>query len=415
MIFNLFSTYKQILTPVEILQTTDCTIFNSSQSLPASKETFDPVIKFLTDLKTRKDNKVIVSTEQEMIQSIVNDKRKNPSLFVTVKRTDSPIDLPKPTRLPSFFRSQRSPTFPTAQNKLLLEKLKKIPVYVVVNNHKELITASPRLNEDSNIINWVSSKYYNWFVWKEDEGPVSLGLFFMNKKDAEMYLHEVCIRDPQGSEKVGLRVDVVGLDRFYKMNRTSSPGFQVKLIADLEEMKNLIVKYKKNALYSLQPKQQHSQENFHGTPIYIIRNTFGKSRLNKRPIIIQYKIKNSSSKTNIFFKLEDVYSAWERLKENNKNIAFPSTPPIEIYNLESYLLDCEKESSEALESIRFLPTQQSYRIVAKYVETTKKEEPTLSKKWVSIMNEKTKTFKNIYKGIVWLFTSDTLPTEDNGW
>lgn len=415
MIFNLFSTYRQIFKPIDIVQTTDDKVISSFNFLQVENETFDPVIKLLTDLKTGKKNKVLVSTDQEMIQSIVSDKRKDPSVFVTVDKTDSRTILSKPTRFPAIFHSQRSPKFPTSQNKVLLNKLKKIPVYVVVNNNKELIAASPRVNDDLSIIEWLSTKYYNWFVWREDEGPVSLGLFFMNKKDSETYLHEVCKRDPQGAEKAGLQIQIVGLDKFYEMNRTSSPGFQVKLIADLEEMNNLITRYKKNVSYSLNPKQQHSKSNFQGTPIYIVKNVLGKSRVTKKPIIIEYKIKNSNSKINVFFKLQDVYSAWEKVKEDNKDVDFPSSPQIEIYNLESYLLDCEKESAEDLETVKFLPTQESYKIVANHSPNINKEEPALSKKLASTINTKIKEFKNIYKGIIWLFTSDTLPTEDNGW
>nr|BDA98821.1 hypothetical protein [Chroomonas debatzensis] len=415
MIFNLFSTYRQILKPIDIVQNTNKTVFTSFNSLQVGNETFDPVIKLLTELKTRKNNKVIVSTDSEIIQSLFNDNRKDPSIFVTVNKAENPVTINKPTRLPAIFRSQRAPNFPTAQNKTLLNKLKKIPVYVVVNNNKELITANPRVAEELSVGEWISSKYYNWFVWKEDEGPVSLGLFFMDKRDCETYLHEICKKDPQGAERVGVRVDIVGLDKFYEMNRTSCPGFQVKLIANLKEMNSLILKYKKDAFYSLNPKQQHSKNNFQGTPIYIIRNSVGKSKVQKKPVIIQYKIKNNNAKTNVFFKLEDVYSAWEKLKDYNPDIEFPSNPQVEIYNLENYLLDCEKEKFESLENINFVPTQESYKIIADYSVNSVKEQPPLSKKLSSTLNEKIKTFKNIYKGVIWLFTSDTLPTEDNGW
>jgi hypothetical protein len=415
MIFNLFSTYRQILKPLDTIQTTNTELSTSSTFLDESKETFDPILKLLTDLKARKNNKVIVSTEQEVIKSIVNDKSRGSSIFVNVKKTDSPITFSKPTRLPALFRSQRAPSFPTAQNKLLLSKLNDIPVYVVVTNKKELITASPRSNKDITIGDWISTKYYNWFVWKEDEGPVSLGLFFMDKHSAEMYLQEICKNDPQGSEKVGVETAIVGLDKFYEMNRTSSPGFQVKLIADLEEMKKLILKYKKNVLYSLHPKQEHSKNNFQGTPIYIVKNAVGKSKITKKTVVIQYKIKDSFSKTNIFFRLTDVYSAWERLKNDNKTIEFPSNPQIEIYNLETYLLDCEKLSAEAVGNIRFLATQEAYKMFEEESQKPVKKQPTLSEELISGLSKKTKAFKDTCKRMLWLFTSDTLPTEDNGW
>ena len=64
---------------------------------------------------------------------------------------------------------------------------------------------------------------YDNFLWKEDKGAVSLGLFFVNKEDAETYLQEVCKKDPKGAEEIGLNVKTVGLDTFYELNRTSKP------------------------------------------------------------------------------------------------------------------------------------------------------------------------------------------------
>ena len=81
------------------------------------------------------------------------------------------------------------------------------------------------------------------FFGKQDRGAVSLGLFFVNKEDAETYLQEVCKKDPKGAEEIGLNVKTVGLDTFYELNRTSKPRMQAKLIADLEEIDLLLNDY----------------------------------------------------------------------------------------------------------------------------------------------------------------------------
>lgn len=412
MILNLFFTNKQIIEQKYTAPKSQ----NVQAFINTNVDSFDPIIKLLTDLKTRKEHKVIISRDQDIIPSVVNDKTKESSVFVTVNENNALLSVKKPTRLPTIFRSQRSPNFPTAQNKSLLHQLKRVPVYVVVNNKSELIVAVPRSNDDANIINWLSSKYYNWFVWKEDEGPVSLGLFFMNKTDAETYLHEVCKKDPQGAEKSGLRVEIVGLDKFYQMNRTSAPGFQAKLIADLEEIGKLISDYKHNPIYQVHPKQQHSKNNFQGTPIYKVKTTFGKCKLTKKSKLIRYKISTSESKDYVFFRLKDVHSAWGKFKSDNINLDLPTVPQIEIYNLENYLLDLERSEPQKLDSISFIPTQESYKIVQEYFKSTYNKDAISFKKMCSkILSEKSKDFKNIYKGLVWLLTSDTLPTEDNGW
>ena len=83
-------------------------------------------------------------------------------------------------------------------------------------------------------------KYYNWFIWKEDHGPITVGLFFSNKQDAESYLHEICLKDPRGAQNLGLSVKTTALDTFYYLNRTSNPRVQVRMISDLQELDELL-------------------------------------------------------------------------------------------------------------------------------------------------------------------------------
>ena len=87
-------------------------------------------------------------------------------------------------------KNRRNPQFPTEQQKLILTELKRVPVYTVVNGNDEIILASPREESNDNSLQWFYKQYYNWFVWKNDDGPVTIGLFFSNKEDAESYLHE---------------------------------------------------------------------------------------------------------------------------------------------------------------------------------------------------------------------------------
>ena len=94
--------------------------------------------------------------------------------------------------------------------------------------------------------------------------------------------------------------------------------------------------------------------------------------------------------------------------ELNKN------PTIEIYNLESLLLDIEINPEKTMDTI-FVPPYDSY------LEWTsdKKDLPIVDsnilKDSIFKLQLNLKNLHRFYKGIIWLFTSDTLPSEENSW
>jgi hypothetical protein len=94
--------------------------------------------------------------------------------------------------------------------------------------------------------------------------------------------------------------------------------------------------------------------------------------------------------------------------ELNKN------PAIEIYNLESLLLDIENNAEKTMDTI-FVPPYDSY------VEWTlaKKHLPPIEsnilKDSIFKFQLNLKNLHRFYRGIIWLFTSDTLPSEENSW
>ena len=89
-------------------------------------------------------------------------------------------------------------------------------------------------------------------------------------------------------------------------------------------------------------------------------------------------------------------------------------PSIEIYNLENFLLDLENSPDNSLE-IEFIPPYESYLELKSqntqklFVKSSLIEE-SLYKTRLYLKN-----LERFYKGIVWLFTSDTLPSEENSW
>jgi hypothetical protein len=135
--------------------------------------------------------------------------------------------------------------------------------------------------------------------------------------------------------------------------------------------------------------------------------------------LIEYTIPTSDNNSciiNVFFKLEDAYLAWNKFYENNKQIKLPLRPEIEIYNLENYLLDLEHSTPEIVKSNYFIATQTSFMDLEKELKIDLNEVTVpMSKKFEKVMRTSAKKLVSFYKGILWVFTSDTLPTEDNAW
>ena len=356
----------------------------------------DPLSKLIKWLHTDRGVGIKIKSEEDILieDFLPVDNGQIIQLNLDNNKKDDPKEL-------SLLRSnRRSPNFPTEQQKAILTELKKVPIYTVVNGNDEIILASPREQTNQSSLQWFYDQYYNWFIWKEDHGPITVGLFFSNKQDAESYLHEICLKDPRGAQNLGLNVKSTALDTFYYLNRTSNPRVQVRMISDLQELDELLRIHINKNFSLIHPKQKYGKNWFKGTPIYILRT----DDVNQNT--------ESANKKLIFFSKKDIEKILEEYKDNKKsNINKPS---VEIYNLENYLLDLEKSSLEAIKKVNFFPPYRSYKTISENIEY-KNAEPSENKKIKKIFVEKIKSIQRFSKGVIWLITSDTLPSEENSW
>jgi len=372
------------------------------------KTTNDPVPTLINKLSSSEGMEIKIQNEYDNF--FINDNNKKEKFLITSNFDNEVFQLPKIDKIVHILSNKRSPNFPTEEQKYLLTKLKYIPVYTVVNDKNEVITSSTRDALKNNSLSWVQNKYKEIFFWSEDNGPISVSLFFMNKEDASSYLHEICKKEPKDSEVLGLKLKTVGLDVFYRLNRTSSPKNQTRLIADLKEIDLVLKSPSRNFFYSMHPKQKYSNTWFQGNPIYIIKLQKSTSQKN----LIEYSFKNMPEKKIIFFNIEDSMRAWKVYKSKNPNFTIKK-PNIEIYNLESLLLDKECGRVENHLDIIFAPPYNYYKNIN--WNTVSKSSSSYSKLEKYIFNTKLRleNLHRFYKGLIWLFTSDTLPSEENSW
>lgn len=373
-------------------------------------DTKDPVPDFLDKLSSGDQIKIKIQSHNDNI--VIQNDKKVQSISIPQTLDTERFDIPKVDRLVSILSNRRSPNFPTIEQKYLLSRLKCIPVYTVVNNKNEVVTASPRDSVNFYSLKLIQEKVSELFFWSHDNGPVSLNLFFMNKEDASSYLHEICRKEPREAEYSGLKIKRVGLDVFYKLNRTSPPKIQSRLVADLKEVDSLLSKYTSISSQLMHPKQKYSREWFQGNPIYTIK--FQKNSTNKT--LSEYFFSSGQEKKVIFFSREDAMKAWKTFRLKKTNLRLNETPSIEVYNLESFLFDMENVNikDEPIE-VTFVPPYSAYLEL-------KDEENQIIKSSENSVQEnlfkaklKLNNLQRFYKGIIWLFTSDTLPSEENSW
>jgi hypothetical protein len=376
-------------------------VFSSFQNI----QTQDPLSKLIKCLNTEKRAAIKIKSEEDILIDDFLYTNNSSIIQLNLDHQENVHKNKDKDNFTVFKTSRRNPNFPTEIQKIILTQLKKVIVYTVVNGNNEIILASPREENNNNSFQWFYDIYYNWFIWKEDEGPINIGLFFLNQEEADSYLHEICLKDPRGAQNIGLKIKSTGLDTFYHLNRTSNPKTQVRLITDLKELDLLLNIHINKNMNIMNPKQKYGKNWFKGTPIYILRmNDLIKNQNEQEENKIYKKL--------IFFNKNDINEVLSTAN-NSKNLDFKE-PTIEIYNLENYLLDLEKSSTEIVKSAKFVPPYLSYLKMGNKI-INDNEENITNDQIKKNLTKKMKSVERFCKGVIWLVTSDTLPTEENSW
>lgn len=383
-------------------------VIQAQQILVQTQTTVDPVSMLLERLSSGNNIKIKLYNDEIAIPRS-NDTVTN-KVKIDINSTNEARKQPS-VNIFGLFSNRRSPGFPTQNQKVIIQKLKSIPIYAVTNSNNEIIIASSRDSGQKNTIEHLQFFYNQITSWSHDEGAVSLIIFFMNKEDAASYLHEICRKDPQEAEKLGICVKTIGLDTFYRFNRTSPPGLQARLVGDLKEFEFILEKVEKDDLITLNPNQRATAQWFQGTPIYTVRlnKTSNPNELRK------YSIKEASYSKYIFFRKEDVDKAWKNYLGKHKNVKGEVKPALELYNLENLLMDLEQNGINEKNDLILVPPYKSNRESTSEAISGFKIEYSKQEQLMHSLKLKFEDLKRFYKGLIWLITSDTLPSEENSW
>lgn len=166
--------------------------------------------------------------------------------------------------------------FYTKQTKPIQNALKNIPVYTVLNGRGEIVLANSFNGTNKGEKLNLQEIFYNFcgdFDTKSKKN-YNLGLFFMDRPGAEMYLTEIAKSDIDGTKTLGLSINCISLDSAYQITREyHSPNIDFRFVPKLNEVHNLI-NSKNSKEGFIFDKHQH-QLRFRRRPISFIPG-FGK-------------------------------------------------------------------------------------------------------------------------------------------
>lgn len=164
------------------------------------------------------------------------------------------------------------------QAKKLQGTLQTVPVYVILNGRGEIVLATSTNSVTSTKPTLHEAAYnvcgnFDSFT----ERSKQLGLFFMSKNDAEVYLQEIAKSDTQGTKTFGLAIHCFSLDFAYRVTREYHPNVDFRFIPDLEEIQSLMTaKNTQNSNFVFEDGQQQLRFRRRGVNIVPILGKLNK-------------------------------------------------------------------------------------------------------------------------------------------
>jgi hypothetical protein len=191
--------------------------------------------------------------------------------------------------------------YKSLEYKDIQHSIQNVPVFIILNGYNEIITANPTNNFDL-ISNKIEESIYDFCGAFDSRFTRNkkLGLFFMEKADADMYMKEIAKVNVDGVKTSGLSIHCVGLDYAYTLARQYNPKIDFRFIPDLNQVKTLLKNNIGNGKTIVEHDQQQlrfrrrpvnifpffgrfgrifsplssflsNQEYFKGVPIYIVQ------------------------------------------------------------------------------------------------------------------------------------------------
>ena len=132
-------------------------------------------------------------------------------------------------------------------NNLTPKYFNSVPVYVILNGSGEIVLGKTMLSNSNQLtkepISNLNGKIYDLCGSFEDNNLTReshLGLFFLNKKDAEAYMKELLLKDSRGVDIQGVSINCISLVSAYNLMCEHHPGFDFRFVPDMQEVISLL-------------------------------------------------------------------------------------------------------------------------------------------------------------------------------
>ena len=237
-------------------------------------------------------------------------------------------------------------------HKVLNKKLNmhSLPLFTVSNNLGQMIIAEPPtdLNGLEYKRSYKSVKSYKNHLYH--------GFFFTNYRDAEEYMYY--IQHFYKLDQKKLRIFTCNFHTFYHIMDKFQDSVCVRLIPDLKEVSNLIKQYQYYRNISLYKGQNYDKNSFQGQPLYLIKTS---------PSNLSYNLFHNSTEqySLAFLNYDDAIQVSNKLKKRHpeKNIKKIN---LLVYNLEQFIQDQVKVSTEDAEPYLIVPSKSSYLFIKQH-------------------------------------------------
>ena len=322
------SSPELIFTQTPSVKSSSIVIFKDSKTIDFLKNlySYPPKIKiFIKDLDESNDLKLNNKKTSSFLTTTTAFKEK--TNWLTNKTTSNSIKIKnKPTSNieaindssflknlgQSYTNKALATDFYKNSNVKIRESLQHVPVFIVLNSKNEIVLAKKRiLNSNKTEYSyknlstyWGSSKNHN-----SAEEFTNLGLFFFNRKDADIYLSSILKSQLKQIKPKGFSVHCIGLDSAYEVTRNYHPEIDFRFIPSLKEIS-----------YVLGNNNENKNLIFDNSQCQLETNSFAYSKYSKRnyfkgvPIyIVQLQNKpwfGNTAYIQVVRKIDSLYSNW---------------------------------------------------------------------------------------------------------
>lgn len=280
-----------------------------------------------------------------------------------------------------------------------------LPLFILINNDKQIILAESS-DELSNTT--VLLKFYNKLTARGLHNKnLYTGLFFVNPEDAIEYKNYITEKYKKSTRNLKIQVVTTTLSFYKKMLMKSNNVTDFRLIPDLQEVANLLFKYKRYKNLEFDITQKHGYNYFQGQPIYMIKPMQVSKSLNEIKYTYSYTDHNNLriEYQPIFLNHDTALGAWKNYtKSFNKN-HIPVKPYLYVSNLET-LIHTPRYIKNQNEFI-FLPSLNTFNFIKIYSKNSIKNSNDIIKTLIN----KSLGLRSLCYRIIWSLTT----RQPNSW